>query len=77
MGNVIANLIMDEALDDILLMSAHDDPAYVRVIWLRPQVPWVRRISAVFEGNKMVLLITSHVVGMRNAPGAIDLAVLG
>jgi hypothetical protein len=73
MGNVVANLIMDEALDHILLVSAHDCAADTRVIWLWPEVPRVCRIPAVFERNKMVLLIAGHIVGMRNAPGGIDL----
>jgi hypothetical protein len=33
MGNVIANLIVDEALVDILLVRAHDYPADYRIEW--------------------------------------------
>jgi hypothetical protein len=64
---------MDEALDDILLASAHDCPAPPSVVWLGPEVPRIRRIPAVFEGNEVVFFVAGHVVGMRNAPGGIDL----
>jgi hypothetical protein len=64
---------MNEGLDDILLVSAHNHAADTRVIGFGPEVPRVCRISAVFEGNKVVLLMTGHVVGMRHAPGGIDL----
>ena len=64
---------MDEALDDVLLVSAHDYPADPSVVWLGKEVLRVRRMSAVFEGNKVVFLVAGHVVGMRHAPGGIDL----
>jgi hypothetical protein len=67
-------MVMDKILDHILLVSAHDYAAHGRVIWLGPEVSRVRGVTAVFEGNKMVFLITSHVVGMRHAAGRIDLA---
>jgi len=51
-GDAVANLVVDESLDDILLVSAHDHAAHVRVIWLGPEVPWVRGVAAVFEGNE-------------------------
>src|ERR1035437_6248048 len=73
MGNVVANFVVDEALDDIFLVSAHNYPANLRVIRLGPEIPWVCRVSAVFEGNKVVFLVAGHVVGMRNAPSCIDL----
>ena len=63
-----------KALDDILLVSAHDRAADLRVIRLGPEVPRVRGVAAVFEGNKVVFLVAGHVVGMRNAPGGIDLS---
>jgi len=54
-------------------LSAHDDAAHVRVVRLGPEVPRVRGV-AVFEGNKMVLLVAGHVVGMRHAAGRFHLA---
>ena len=65
----MANLVVDEALDDILLMSADDDAAHVRVIRFGKEIPWVRGVSAVFQGNEVVFFVASHVVGMRHAPG--------
>jgi len=68
----MANLIVDEALDHILLVSAHDDAADHRVVGLRPKVPWVGGVPAVFQGNQVVFLIAGHVVGMHCAPGGIS-----
>ena len=49
MGDVIANLIMDEAFDGILLVSAHDCAAHMRVKWFGPKVPWVCRVAAILQ----------------------------
>ena len=72
-GNVVTDFVMDESLDDIFLVSARDYPTDLRVIWLRPEVPGISLIAAVFEGNKVVFLIAGWVVGMRHAPGGINL----
>src|ERR1035438_8028762 len=77
MGNVIANLITDEALDDIFLVSAHDDAAHVRVIRLGKEIPWVRGMDPGSKGYQVVLLIAGHIVGMYNAPRGIDLTCAG
>ena len=77
MGNVIANLIVDEALNDVLLMRANDDAAHVGVIGFGKEIPWVRGIAAVFKRYEVVFLITGHVVGVRHAIGRIDLSRVG
>jgi len=64
---------MDERLDDILLMSAHDCAAHVRFVCLGAEVPRVPRVAVVFERDKVVLLVAGHVVETRRAPGRIDL----
>ncbi len=64
---------MDEALDDILLVSPHNHAADARVVRLGPEVPRVGRISAVLKRNEVVFLVAGHVVGMRHAEGGIDL----
>ena len=71
-GNVVTNLVMDEALDYILLVSAHDYAADLCVIWFGKEILRLCWIPAVFERNKVVLLIAGRVVGMRHAPGGID-----
>jgi hypothetical protein len=48
-GYVVANLVVDEALDHVLLVCAHDYAADARVIRLRPEFPRVLRVAAVFE----------------------------
>ena len=77
MGNVIADFVMDETLNYILLMSADDDAAHVGVIRFGKEIPSVRWMSPVFQGNKVVLLIAGHVIGMHYAPGGIDLPRIG
>ena len=63
---------MDEGLDDVLLVSAHDYASDLSVVRLWPEVSWVGWITPVFERNEVVLLVAGHVVGMRQAPGGID-----
>ena len=65
---------MDEGLDDIFLVSAHDCAADPRVIWLGPEIPWVYGVAAVFERNQVVFLIAGRVVRMRHAPSGVDLS---
>src|ERR1035438_8794471 len=77
MGNVVANLIVDEALDDVFLVCPHDDAAHMRVIGFGKEISWIRRVAAVFQGYQVVLLIAGHVVGMSHAPGGIDLSRVG
>jgi|ERR1017187_9420771 hypothetical protein len=77
MGNVVANLIMDETLDDILLVSTDDDAAHVRVVCLGKEVSWVRGMAPGSKGYQVVLLIAGHVIGMHNAPSGIDLTCAG
>jgi len=85
-GDAVANFVVDEILDHILLASAHDDAAHVRVVcvasrlepprpgeWLGPQVSRVRGVAGVFERDEVVLLVAGQVVGTRHAPGRIDL----
>ncbi len=64
MGNVVANLIMDEALDDILLVRPHDYAPHVRVIRFGEEILRVCRIPAVFERNKVLFLVAGEVVGV-------------
>src|ERR1017187_10609893 len=77
MRNVIANLIVDETLDDILLVRPHDHATHVRVIRFRKEIPWVCGVATVFKGYQVVFLITCHVIGMRHAPSGIDLTCAG
>ena len=77
MGNVVADLVVDKTFDDILLMSPHDDAAHMSVIGLGKEISWVRRVATVFQGYQVVLLIASHVVGVRHAPSRIDLSRAG
>ena len=65
---------MDESLDDIFLVRAHDDPTNLRVIRLRPEISWVCWVAPVFEGNEVVFFVAGWIVGMRHAPGGIDLS---
>ena len=62
MGNVIANLIVDEALDYDFLVRPHDDVAHMSVrglgkeiSWVRtrraPVAPWSRIIMPTFSGK--------------------------
>jgi len=57
----------------IALVPTHDYPTNHRVISLGPMVPAVFWITAVFEGNKVVLLIAGWIVGTSQAPDSIDL----
>ena len=45
MWNVEAYLVMIEGLNNILLVSAHDDAAHVRVKGFEKEISWVRGIS--------------------------------
>src|ERR1017187_5906534 len=74
MGNVIANLIVDEALDNVFLVGPHDDAANMSVIRFGKKIPWIHRVAAVFQGYQVVFFIAGHVVGMRHAPGGIYLS---
>ena len=62
MGNVIANLIVDEALDYVFLVCADDYAAHMRVIRFGKKIPGIRRVAAVFQGYQMVFFVTGHVV---------------
>ena len=77
MRNVMANFIVDEALDDILLVSAHDDAAHVGVVGFGKEISWVRGMTPGSKGYQVVLLIAGHIVGMYNAPRGIDLTCAG
>src|ERR1017187_4176839 len=64
---------MDETLNDIFLMSAHNHATHVCVVGLGKKIPGVSGVAAVFQGYEMVFLVASHAVGMRHAPGGIGL----
>ena len=65
---------MDVRLDDVFLVGSHDCAADPSVVRLRPQVPLVRGVTAVFERDEMVLFRARHVGGMRNTPGDVEIA---
>lgn len=74
MWDVIANLIVDEALDDILLVRSHYHASNLSVIRLGKEISRVRGVATVFEGNKVVFLIAGHVVGVHHASGCVNLS---
>lgn len=49
----------------------------MRVIRIGKKIAGIRRVAAVFQGYQGVLLIASHVVRVRHAPGGIDLPCRG
>ena len=51
-----------------LILLLEGDPSVVR---LRPGIPRVRGVAAVFERDQVVLLVARHAVGLRNAPGGL------
>jgi hypothetical protein len=53
MGNVVANLVMNEALDYVLLVGSHDYATHMRVKWFGKEIPRVSGISAVFKRYQM------------------------
>jgi len=65
---------MDECLDYVFLVSAHDCATDPSIVCLWPEVPRVRGVATVLQRNQVVLLIACWVVGVRRTSRSIDLA---
>jgi hypothetical protein len=58
----MANLIMDETLNDIFLTSAHNNPAHACVLGLGKKIPLVSGVATVFQGYRIVFRVAALVV---------------
>ncbi len=72
--DIMAYFVVDEALNHIFLVSAHNGAADPGVVRLGPEVARVHWVAPIFERNQVVLLVARHVVGVGHAAGGINLA---
>jgi hypothetical protein len=56
-GNIEADLIVNESLHNVLLASSDNLPVHLRVVWFWPEVLRVPRMPPILKRDQMVFFV--------------------